>query len=84
MILQHLLLGVNSLPDMDTEVVLAEERFETLQQPTSVSDLENLTILSSKSFVFEAQNRSLINLNNIESHIVKAKHYVGDDEDDFV
>jgi hypothetical protein len=84
MILKHLLLGASNLPDMDTEVVLAEEQFESLQVPTSIADLENLTVLSVKTFVVEAQNRSVINLNIIEGHIVKSKHYVGDDEDDFV
>lgn len=84
MILQRLISEAAKLPDLSSEVHDAVIEFNKIVEPKTASELELLFISSSKQFQAENVRRTQANLKQIEMSIVKAKHAVTDDIEDFV
>lgn len=86
MILQHLTSELLKLPDSGKEVVEGEQALYEINAISTENELEIISQLYEKKYSFETQLQTKVSLQNFEANFVKAKHYVGaeEDEEDFV
>ena len=85
MILQRLISEAAKLPDLSTEVFEAQALFAQIDKKAiGFNELELMTSISRRSYTCENIQRRTVSLKLIETQVVKAKHAVTNDEDDFV
>jgi hypothetical protein len=84
MILQRLISEAQKLPDLGTEVHKAILDYNGINEVKSATDLEILHIASTRKFQAETVRRTQANLKTIELNVVKAKHAITEDIEDFV
>lgn len=85
MILQHLTSEVLKLPNAGDECEQFEARSRAVMVPQTLADLSELSVILHHQFDAESRLQTRVQLNVIESQMIKAKHFASAElEDDFV
>lgn len=84
MILQRLISEATKIPDLSESVNQAIKEFNQVSTELGFSEIEILNGLILRPHECENIHRRKVNLKVIESALVKAKHAVVDDDEDFV
>lgn len=84
MMLRRLISEAQKLPDLSSEIEKTVSMFNEITEVQTAEDLEKLFLCSTKQFLAETIRRTSVNLKNIEVSVVKAKHAITDDTEDFV
>lgn len=84
MMLRRLISEAQKLPDLGTEVHEAIVNYNEIKEVKTARDLEVLYLSSVRRFQAETVRRTHASLKNIEVSVVKAKHAITDDIEDFV
>jgi hypothetical protein len=84
MILQRLISETAQIPDLSEPVVKAKSELNSVKDIREFKDVEILNSLIIRNYSCENMRRRKVNLKQIETALLKAKHAVMDDEEDFV
>lgn len=84
MILQRLMSEASRIPDVASEVYGALNEYNDIEEPKSLEDLEKLHVSRTRQFQVETMRRTHVDLKSVEVNLIKAKHAITDDGDDFV